>query len=113
MSSKAQHERIMKLNIKDKKLARLLFCAELTDRDSLFLNYAYEEKQHLHYRYAMALTCLGAVTTNYTLFRYNSTFTQFCSIVGMFLFSHLYWSIHVNLRFAKLSEPYFEKYSIK
>ena len=44
-SVKAQKDKILKLNIKNKKLARLLSFGDLSDRDVLFLNYVYEEKQ--------------------------------------------------------------------
>ena len=41
-TSKSQKERILNLSLKDKKLSRLFFCADLTDKDSLFLNSIYE-----------------------------------------------------------------------
>ena len=44
-SSEAQKERILKLNTKDKKLTRLFSYTDLSDRDALFLNSVYNEKQ--------------------------------------------------------------------
>lgn len=44
-SSLSQKEKILKLSVKDKKLARLLSYSDLSDKDSLFLNFVYEERQ--------------------------------------------------------------------
>lgn len=44
-STEAQKERILKLNTKDKKLTRLFSYTDLNDKDALFLNYVYNEKQ--------------------------------------------------------------------
>lgn len=41
-SFEAQKEKILTLNIKDKKLARLLSYSDLTPKDTLFLNFVYE-----------------------------------------------------------------------
>ena len=42
--SKVQKDRLLSLQIKEKKLIRLLYCNELSDEDQSFLNRLYEEK---------------------------------------------------------------------
>ena len=68
-SAKAQQEKILKLNIKDKKLCRLFHCKELTDKDALFLGYVYEERQNLHFRYAVFLSGALALLLRTFLFK--------------------------------------------
>lgn len=41
-SAQAQKERILTLNLKDKKLSRLLSYSDLSDKDVMFLNLVYE-----------------------------------------------------------------------
>ena len=69
-TSKSQKERILNLSIKDKKLSRLFFCADLSDKDSLFLNSAYEERNSLHFKYCIMYSMVGAIVVNWTAFRY-------------------------------------------
>ena len=52
MSVRAQREQMKKLGIKDRKLARLFFNKSTTPSDLQFLNYTYEERQHLNFFYA-------------------------------------------------------------
>jgi hypothetical protein len=68
-SSKSQKEKILSLSIKDKKLSRLFFCADLSEKDSLFLNSAYEERNTLHFKYCIALSMFTAIIINWTSFR--------------------------------------------
>lgn len=42
--SRVQKDRLLSLNVKEKKLIRLLYHNGLTDGDSVFLNRIYEEK---------------------------------------------------------------------
>lgn len=71
-TSKSQKERILGLSLKDKKLSRLFFCADLSDKDSLFINSVYEERNALHFRYCIVYSVLGTVTVNWAAFRYSS-----------------------------------------
>ena len=43
-SAKVQKDKIIKLNTKDKKLTRLFHNKKLTEKDSIVINYIYEEK---------------------------------------------------------------------
>jgi hypothetical protein len=72
MSIRAQREQIRKLSVKDRKLARLLFSKSVVDEDIFFLNYLYEERQHLIFMYATGGSLLGSVCTNFAFFRLNS-----------------------------------------
>lgn len=60
-SVKAQADKVLKLNVNDKKLARLLNFQDLSQRDTLFLNYVYEEKQELYFKYGILFTVLSSV----------------------------------------------------
>lgn len=41
-SAQAQKQKILKMNIKDKKLTRLLTYSDISNKDALFLNFIYE-----------------------------------------------------------------------
>lgn len=69
-TSKSQKERILGLSLKDKKLSRLFFCSDLSEKDSLFLNSAYEERNSLHFKYCIMYSMLGTVIVNWAAFRY-------------------------------------------
>ena len=64
-----QRDKILKLNAKDKKLARLFQYSDLSDSDILFLNYVYEERQSLQFRYAVVYSLIGALVVKHTMFR--------------------------------------------
>lgn len=70
-TTKSQKERILSLSLKDKKISRLFFCADLSEADSLFLNSAYEERNSLHFRYCLCYSMLGTIIVNWTAFRYR------------------------------------------
>ena len=107
MTSKAQKEKILKLQIKEKKLTRLFYSEDLSNKDTLALNTIYEEKQVLHFRYAIIGAGLFSTLTNYSLFRYNSAFVQFFYFTGSLLMARMSIGPSVNTRFNKLVEPYF------
>jgi hypothetical protein len=106
-SSKSQKEKILGLSIKDKKLSRLFFCSDLNERDSLFLNNVYEERNSLHFRYCFMFPLFTAIVCKWGLFRSTSTLVQGVFMLSIFLGTHLYWSAHVNRRFELLTEPYY------
>ena len=70
-SAKVQKDRIIKLNVKDKKLTRLFHNKKLTSRDNALVNYIYEEKQSLTFNYAVMGNAFFGIFTNFALFRSN------------------------------------------
>lgn len=113
MSIRAQREQIKKLSIKDRKLARLLFNKSVSDEDLFFLNYLYEERQHLNFIYGTGGALFGALGFNFTFFRLNSYPYQFAFTAGTALVAHLIMRRKINQRFQDRINPYFEKYEIK
>jgi hypothetical protein len=90
MSIRAQREQIRKLSVKDRKLARLLFSKSVCDEDIFFLNYLYEERQHMTYMFATGGSLVGAVCANFAFFRLNSYGYQFMFTAALGLMSHMY-----------------------
>lgn len=70
-SAQAQKERILTLNLKDKKLSRLLSYSDLSDKDVMFLNLVYEEKNEYHFRYGLILTIFSGMLTRQYFAKYN------------------------------------------
>ena len=68
-SVKEQRDKILKLSAKDKKLARLFNYADISDRDVIFLNYVYEEKQSLQFRYGVIYSAVAALLARTLLFK--------------------------------------------
>ena len=60
----------MKMGIKDKKMARLFNTDGISDRDILFLNFVYEERQELHFRYGVALSGLSGLLLRFYMQKY-------------------------------------------
>ena len=79
----------------------------------MFLNSIYEERNSLHFKYCIAFSMFSAIIINWTAFRFVSTLTQGVVFAGVFGASHLFWTGQINRRFTVLTEPYYEKYSIK
>lgn len=73
----------------------------------------YEEKQVLHFRYAIVGAGLFSTVSNFFLFRYNSAFLQFFYFASSLFIVHMGVGARLNARFNRLVEPYFEKYQIK
>ncbi|CAK85724.1 unnamed protein product (macronuclear) [Paramecium tetraurelia] len=110
--SRVQKDRLLKLGLKEKKLIRLLYHKDLSEEDTIFLNTIYEEKQYLHFTYALALPCMISLSTNYALFRQNSKWMQVGYVAVIGLSMHLYCNSKVNNRFYNLTQPFFKKYEI-
>ena len=68
MSIRAQREQMKKLGIKDRKLARLFFNKDTSDKDLKFLNYVYEERQNLNFFYSAGGSFLMGICSNYLFF---------------------------------------------
>ena len=113
MSIRAQREQIRKLTVKDRKLARLLFNKDVVDEDIFFLNYLYEERQHLTFTWATGGVGMASLATNFAFFRLNSYGYQMAFTASVALFGHLFMRKIINGRFQERIEPYFEKYEIK
>lgn len=107
MTSKSQKEKILGLSIRDKKLSRLFFCSDLNERDTLFLNNLYEERNSLHFRYCFILPLFSAVLCKWGLHRSATNILQTLIMGSVFLGTHLYWSSRINRRFELLTEPYY------
>jgi hypothetical protein len=91
----------------------LFYSEDLTNSDTLALNMIYEEKQVLHFRYAIVGATVFSTVSNYFVFRYNSAFFQFMYFSSSLLIGHMLVGARLNSRFNKLIEPYYEKYHIK
>lgn len=113
MTSKAQKEKILKLKIKEKKLTRLFYSEDLSNKDTLALNRIYEEQQVLHFRYAIVGAGLFSTVTGYSLFRFNTTLLKVVYFTASALAINIGVGARLNARFNRLVEPYFEKYQIK
>lgn len=113
MSIKAQREQMKKLNVKDRKLSRLLFYKRLTDDDSYLINYLYEEKQNLNFYYGICFPGFIAMSANFTFFRLYSLGFQFAMICSVTFLGHYYIRKRINERFFERVNPFYEKYEIK
>jgi len=71
-SLRTQRERNRKTSAKDHKLARLINTQALSDIDKYFINYAYEERQHLNFFYSICSPVLASVVGTHYFFRMNS-----------------------------------------
>lgn len=72
-SLRTQKERNRKIGAKDHKLSRLLNTQSLTELDSHFINYLYEERQHLNFFYGLGIPLVGSVALTHGIFRTAST----------------------------------------
>lgn len=112
MSIRAQREQIRKLNIKDRKLGRLFSFEEVEEADAYFLNYLYEEKQHLAF-WSLGVSLVGGFLSNFIFFRKNSFAYQTLFISATTGLTHMMFQRKINNRFEGRITPYFEKYEIK
>lgn len=110
---RSQREQMKKLGVKERKLARLFFNKQTSEADFKFLNYMYEERQHLNFFYAGGGSLGASLLVNYGLFRHNTFSYQFAFTCSVFLMAHIITKRRVEYRFNSLIDPYFEKYEIK
>eukprot|EP01017_Pseudomicrothorax_dubius_P030346 TRINITY_DN3779_c0_g1_i6.p1 TRINITY_DN3779_c0_g1~~TRINITY_DN3779_c0_g1_i6.p1 ORF type:complete len:115 (+),score=23.90 TRINITY_DN3779_c0_g1_i6:82-426(+) len=111
--SRAAKDPVSELDVKQKKFTRLLYNKNLSQKDSTFINYVYEEKINLHYWYAIGFNLTGSIILSYLLFKQNRPIVKVSAMLSLFGMSHLWMSYKINCRFEKLLHPYYEKYKIK
>ena len=111
--SRQQKEKFLKFSLKDKKLTRLFHNKRVEQKDSVFLNYIYEERQNLTFFYAMGFSGFTSMTMNYLLFKSNSSTYRTFSFGTMFLVMYLLIKQKIDHRYENLLIPYFEKYKVK
>ena len=112
-SSRAQKERIGRLNLLDKKLTRLFHVKSMTQNDAFVINYAYEEKQNLNFWYGLGLNGALVITANYLLFKNNRKLFQFGFCLTSFACINIFIRKRLETRYNNILEPYFEKYKVK
>jgi len=111
--SRQQKEKFLKFSLKDKKMTRLFHNKRVSQSDSVFLNYIYEERQNLSFFYAVGCSGFASLVANYFLFKsYSPTYRTF-SFGSMFLLVYLLVKQKIDLRYETLLIPYFEKYQVK
>ena len=111
--SRQQKEKFLKFSLKDKKMTRLFHNKRVSQDDSVFLNYIYEERQNLTFFYAVGCSGFTSLTTNYLLFKsYSPTYRTF-SFGALFMLMYLMVKQKIDHRYETLLIPYFEKYQIK
>lgn len=96
-----------------KKLLRLFNKCDLSQEDSYFLNYIYEEKNSLNFYYGIAFNSLSAVVMNRVLFKDSHKIKQIGFFVGYFLTLHLGVKKMTGYRFNQMVTPYYHKYGVK
>ena len=111
--SKAQKDKILKLNVNDKKLTRLFHNKRVNEKDQLFLNYMYEEKQHLNFFYGICLNGFFTMMAQYALLRQKAFMTKFVFFTCTWSLIHVGTRRLIDDRFYTLLTPYYEKYQVK
>lgn len=111
--SRQQKEKFLKFSLADKKMTRLFHNKHVSQTDSVFLNYLYEERQNLTFFYAVGFNGFTALTANHFLFKSNSSFLRTISFGSMFLVMYLLVKRQIDQRYETLLIPYFEKYKVK
>lgn len=112
-SSRAQKERIGRLNLLDKKLTRLFHVKSMSQNDAFVINYAYEEKQNMNYTYGLGLNGILCITTNFLFFRSNRKLFQLGFTLTAFGCIYAFVRKRLETRYNAILEPYFEKYKVK
>lgn len=113
MSARAQKDKISRLNLSDKKMARLFSCKKLSENDQYFINYVYEEKQNLGFFYGIGFSFFSAISINYFCFKGAGYPLQIVFGGSVFLGMHILFKRSLETRFTNLIGPYFEKYEIR
>ena len=112
-SLQIQKEIATRLNIKEKKLLRLLNSSRLSRADWERVNWVYEQKQHHSFFATLALPLFAGLGVMALLFRQSTRRFQLVCVAAVATALHFPMKQRVEVLFLRQVSPYFEKYDIK
>ena len=111
MPKNRQDRSLGKNYIHQKRVLRLIFNKDLTERDYFCINQIYEQKQHENFYYAFCLPPVLGVAAS-ALFKIKPV-TRYTVIGGLSVVFYMFFHVRANLHYEAQIRPYFEKYQIK
>ena len=112
MPKNRQERALGKNYVHQKKMLRLIFNKNLSQRDFFRINQIYEQKQHENFYYAFSIPVLTSGLIYMHCRKMNSRLKFMYMGCGTFI-TYMFFHFRANSYYEQQIQPYFEKYQIK